>query len=1844
MSFTGSREPRMADDLKPLSVDGERVLCRGWRDDGQGSRRAVLTVLSALERPTTSFLGRLAHEYELRNELDPRSAVLPIALVRERGHTVLLLEDPGGEPLDLLLNQPMEIESFLRCAIGLSVALSQLHKHGLIHKDLKPANVLYNATTAEVRLTGLGIASRLPREHPSPDAPELIAGTLAYMAPEQTGRMNRSVDSRTDLYSLGVTFYQMLTGVLPFSALDPMEWVHCHIARKPLPPVVHSPDAPPVLSQIIMKLLAKAPEERYQTAAGLENDLRHCLAQWERDRRITAFDLGQRDALDRLLPLEKLYGRAGQVERLCAAFDRVARSGAPELVLVSGYSGIGKSAVVNELHRALVSRQGLFASGKFDQYKRDIPYSTLVEAFQSLVHRLLGKSDQDLQVWRDSLQRALEPNGSLIVNLVPELRIIIGEQPRVPDLPPLDAHNRFQTVFRRFIGVFARPEHPLVLFFDDLQWLDGATLELVKQLVEARELRHLLIVGAYRDNEVSASHPLHEMIDAIRKGGVRVQQIWLPPLGDDDVARLIADATRSETESMRSLARLVQEKTGGNPFFTIQFLTALAEEGLLVFDSEARAWQYSTDRIRAKSYTDNVVDLVAGKMKRLSPATQELLKQLAFLGSAASAAHLGLVRDTTIDAIHQALREAVYSGLIIRQDGAYKFLHDRIRQAAYSLIPDALRAETHLRIGRALAASMTADELAEQVFDVANHFNRGAGELTDPEEKTEVAGINLRAGRKAKAAAAYASACSYLVAGEVLVAGDAPATHGRYELAFALRLERAECELVSGNFTEAERLINLLLESAVSKVDKAAAFSLKIRLHVVRSEISEGLESSLECLQLFHITMSSRPSREEVDAEYRLVWKNLKGQSIESLVDGPLITDPNMHAAIRVLAILTGPALYADINLYYLHFCKMVNLSLTHGICDASAFGYAGFGAILCQPFGRYAEGYAFAKLACDLVERHGFIAYKAKVYLAMEMVALWSRPIEVGLQFARATHRAGAESGDLTFASYGCMHIVTDLLTQGTHLDEVWRQSEACLDFIRKGKYKDAADVIVCQQQFIRNLRGQTASFSTFSDNQFDQAAFEAELTDDRMTAMVSRYWILKLQARFMSGDYQEAMAASEKAAKVHWSSEAFLQSLDYHYYTALTIAASFESAFADRQRRWRALLNEHQAQLRQWADNYPPTFADKYALVAAEVARLEGRDTDAMQLYEQAIRSANENGFVQNEGLGYEVGARFYAARGLQSIANAYLRSAKDCYVRWGADGKARQLNRLHPGLTILEGYRPTATIGSPLRQLDVATVLKASQAVSSEIVLPKLIERLMTIAIESAGADRGFLILPTADDYTIRAEASSSGERIEVVQCQKPVVGSTCPESIVRYVIRARESVILDDASRPNLFSDDEYLRSQAAKSILCQPLIKQGQLTAVLYLENTLSTHAFSPDRIAILELLAAQAAISLENTRLYNDLQEREAKIRRLVESNIIGIFIWSFEGKILEANDAFLRMVGYDREDVAASRLRWTDLTPPEWRDRDAELLEEQRKVGYLLPFEKEFFRKDGTRTPVLIGVASFETGSDQGVAFVLDLTERKEAERNLRESERRYREAQGELAHVTRVATLGELTASIAHEVNQPLAAVVNAAAASLRWLNRETPNLDEARRAMEWIIKEGDRAGEVIRRVRALVNKTDTQKTPLDINSVVNEANALVQRELLSHRVSLRTELVPSLPAVLADRVQLQQVIINLLMNAIEAMEIVTGRPSEVVIRSHHEADQVRVTVEDCGIGISAENVDRLFNTFFTTKAKGMGMGLSICRSIIEAHGGRLSATNNPGPGATFQFTLPLHEKDTS
>jgi PAS domain S-box-containing protein len=1589
--------------LEPLREGPEFTLYRGRQHD---NRSPILVIAPATEQPSPQVLRRLEHEHSLVAALDPAWAAMPLALTRHEGRTVLILKDPGGEPLDHVLEresgQPLDLVRFLRLAIGLATALGQVHRRGLIHKDIKPGNVLAD-DVGNVWLTGFGIASRVPHERQAPAPPEIVAGTLAYMSPEQTGRMNRSIDPRSDLYSLGVTLYQMLTGVLPFAAADPLEWVHCHIARQPVAPIDRA-EAPESLSAIIMKLLAKNAEERYQTASGLEADLRRCLEEWQSHGRIDPFPLGTDDLPDRLLIPEKLYGREREVDALVAAFDRVVAQGTAELVLVSGYSGVGKSSVVNELHKVLVLSRGLFGAGKFDQYKRDVPYSTLAQAFQMLVRQILVSSEAEVVKWRHTLREAVGPNGQLIINLIPEIEFLIGKQPPVADLPPQEARNRFQLVFRRFLGAFASAELPLALFLDDLQWLDAATLDLLEDLLTHPDVRHLLLIGAYRDNEVSSSHPLMRTLAAMREAGAKIQEIVLTPLGPGDVGRLVSDSLRCQRGASALLAQLVHEKTGGNPFFAIQFLTALAEQGLLRFDQDAPGWIWDVGQIRAKGYSDNVVDLMVGKLQRLSRRTQAALQQFACLGNVVEITTLSVVYGQSEEEIHSTLLDAARAGLILRLEDSYAFLHDRIQEAAYALIPESERAGAHLRIGRALLESVTADSLAEHLFDVANQLNRGAALLSDHDEKVRVAAIDLSAGRKAKASAAYASAGAYFAAGMALV--DESDWSRQYQLTFSLWLERAECEFLTGHFDRAGQLLGELLPRAASKVDEAAVYHLKVQLHVMKSEHQQAVYTGLTCLRRLGIDMPAYPTQEQVQAEYETVWQTLKGRPIESLIDLPLMTDPELLAAMQVFSVLLPAAYFTDHRLWCLQVCRTVKISLEHGTSGDSASAYGFWGVVLGSVFNRYGEGYRFAKLALDIVFKHGFIASQPKVYASLALVAIWTQPIGTAIDFNRTSFRTAIETGDPTFACFGMFSSITGLLLRNDPLDLVWRESEMALDFARKARYRDAADIIVSQQRFIAMMQGRTVNFSTFSDAQFDEATFEAQLTGDRTHLMICWYWILKLKARFLSGDYAEALAAADKAKQLLGASAAQIQLLDYFCYTALAVSALYETASADEQLAWDELLRAHRKQLYEWAENYPPTFADKYALVSAEIARLEKRDADAQRLYEQAIHLERELGFVQNEGLAHELAAQYYLARGLETAGYVHLRNARNCYDRWGAPGKVKQLDERYPRLREERTPTASATIGQPVGQLDIETVVKASQALSSEMVLPKLIENLVRIAVEHAGAERGLLILIRGGEPRIEAEATTGHGRVEVAVRQAAVTPTDLPPSALHYLIRTQERVLLDHASADDVHSKDEYVRQKRSKSVLCLPILTQAKLVGALYLENNLTPCAFTPDRVTVLELLASQAAISLENAGLYSDLQRSEAFLAQGQRLSQTGSFGWSVSSAEIYWSDEIYNIVEHDRAVKPTLESVFQRIHPDD-RNQVQQTIDRATNEKTDFDIEHRLLMPDGRVKHVhIIGRAlKTSSGNLDFVGAATDVTAAKEVEEKLRQRESELRQ-----------------------------------------------------------------------------------------------------------------------------------------------------------------------------------------------------------------------------------------------
>jgi PAS domain S-box-containing protein len=1366
-----------------------------------------------------------------------------------------------------------------------------------------------------------------------------------------------------------------------------------------------------------------------------------------------------------------------------------------------------------------------------------------------------------------------------------------------------------------------------------------------------------------------------------------------------------------------------------------------------------------------------------GKVNRLPVETQKALQQFACLGNSAEIKTLSTVCGTSEQELHSSLWEAVRLEYIRRFEDSYNFGHDRVQEAAYSLIPEQSRAEAHLRIGRILRVHTPADKLEERIFEIVNQSNRGTALITSRAEREELAELNLIAGRRAEASTAYASALKYLVAGAALLGDDR--WERRHELIFTLELHRAECEFLTGELAAAEERLTMLSSRVASTVELATVACLREDLYTTLDQSDRAVAVCLDYLRHLGVEWAPHPTEEEARCEYERIWSQLGSRAIEELVELPLMSDPASIATLDVLTKVLSPALFTDPNLASLAVCRAVNLSLEHGNSDGSCSAYVWLGMIAGPHFGNYKAGFRFGRLGYELVEKPGLKRFQARTFMNFgSHVMPWTKHVRACRDLVRRAFEVANKTGDLCFAAYSCNNVNTNLLAAGDPLVEVQGEAEKGLAFAKKVRFGFVIDLISVQVALVRTLRGLTPIFGSLNDEEFDETKYERHLTANPVLALPECwYFVRKTPARFVAGDYGSAVDASLRAQRLLWTSPSLFETAEYHFYGALSRAACCDSAFPDRHRQHFEALAAHHRQLEIWAENCPENFKNRAALVGAEIARIQGRELDAQHLYEQAIRSSNANGFVQNEALANELAARFYMARGFEKIAYAYLRDARYNYVRWGAAGKVRQLDKLYPQLKADEqAAAPTSTIRTPIEHLDFAALIKVLQTISREIVLEKLIDTLMRTVIEQAGAERGLLILPRDADLRIEAEATTSGDTIAVRLQEALLTEDALPQSVVRYALRTHESVILGDASVRGPFSADSYVRQHQARSLLCLPLINQAKLVGLLYLENNLSPDVFTPTRIAALDLLASQAAISLENTYLYRDLQERESKIRRLVDANIIGVVIWDLQGEIVEANEAFLQMLGYAREDLVSRRVSWVEITPPELRHLDQQAIVELKTTGIARPFQKEYFRKDGTRVPVLVGAAMFKSGGNEGVAFVVDLTEQRRSEEALRRSkaylaqaqrmsrtghfwwrvptgeliwseelyrifgydhalrpsaelvsqrvhpedrdtvekmvdrvareavstdfehrllmpdgsvkhlhimfevitdnlesrefvgtvmdvtarkqaEEELRKAQAELAHVARITTLGELAASIAHEISQPLGAVVNSASACLRWLAAH--NLEEARQSASRVVQNGQRAGEILKRIRALVQKMPPQQEWVDINETITEVIAMTSSEVQRNHVSLETEFANHLPFIRGDRIQLQQVLLNLIINAVEAMSRLSGGPRQLRVSSqevtevtdesndctppryealsHGEATHILIAIRDSGSGMDPKDVERIFDAFYTTKQQGLGMGLAISRSIVEAHGGRLWAANT-GQGAIFQLALPI------
>ncbi|MGZ3236217.1 MAG: AAA family ATPase [Burkholderiaceae bacterium] len=1268
-------------------------------------------------------------------------------------------------------------------------------------------------------------------------------------------------------------FYEILTGTLPFESDDEMELVHQHIARQPSPLYQRRNDIPQTVSDIVLKLMSKNAEDRYQSLDGLAADLRQCEQALSEGRPIPKLILGKFDQNDILQIPQKLFGRNNETQILRQALDRCI-VGDTELLLVNGYAGVGKSSLVGEIQKTCIEKRGIYLVGKFDQFRRDIPYASLVKAFQSFVRQILGDSEEQVTYWRDAIVNAVGNNGQLLIDVIPALEFVIGSQPAVAEYAAKEAQDRFLEVFRQFVSAIAQPEHPLVLFLDDLQWVDAGSMKLLDYLLTQSELRHLLLIGAYRQNEIDEAHPLALSLVSLRQRKGLVHEITLSALTLEDVTSLITDTLSCDPVRALPLATLVHEKTAGNPFFTRQFLLTLYEEKLLTLDTQAdpsRAWKWNIARIYAKGITDNVVELMVEKLQRLPAAALDLLKYLACLGNGATIPTLGATFGCSERDVETLLNDALRVGLLMRNGDAIKFGHNRIHEAAYSMIARDVRSSMHLTIGRVLHALMEQDEDEEAVFDVAHQFNSGLDLIHEVEEIDVACQLNIRAGKKAKASAAYASAKSFFAQATALLPPQAWSAD-RYEETFSLIQEYADCDIVLGHFVEAEALFDLILDNVRNDTDRVRVCRLRMRMYLVTSRMSQGLALGLEALRQYGVSFAETDKElmESVEPARQAWTRQLAGKRIADLMDLPVVDNPEISMIIGLMTdLLTAsysvrPALVPSILL------NALDLSLKHGNTPDSCVIYSNYGLIVAGMFGDIATGFEFSEMSLRLNARFRDAKVRGRLlYIHGYALQVKRQPMTACFTTLEEAITSCREVGNILFYAGSYDALLWLNWESGKTLEEVQAILRTYLELAKQTRYPFADYLLRIIEQGITSVQGVTMDGSAID--------YLALLNKAGYGYAVAHYHVMHQMVHFILGRYDDALVAAESASKVTATLQALASMITHHFYYALTLAALYNQVDAERQEIFKQTINNQLGKLKHSAENCPESYQNRYCLVAAELARIEGREIDAEYFYEEAILSARDNGFVQNEAMACELAARFYRTRGFTMTAAAYLAQARASYLKWGAHGKLTELDREFPRSA--SERRTNNAVGL---QFDSMAMLKAYQAISGEIQLGKLLHTLIRIVVETAGAEQGCLLLMRNDAMHLAAEVRAgtrSGEPEIVVPMEPTDVNpDKLPERIVSYVVRTRETVLLADASHASgevsNFATDPYVTTHSSRSLLCMPILKQGGLVGILYLENRLAIGAFTPAHVSTLELLVLQAAIAIENAQVYNDIEDR----------------------------------------------------------------------------------------------------------------------------------------------------------------------------------------------------------------------------------------------------------------------------------------------------------------------------------------------------------------------------------
>lgn len=1572
----------------------------------------VLKILKP-DAVSAEALARFRREFEIALKLSLPGTCKAYGLEPYRDSLMMVLEDIGGQSLEELLRAgPLPLERFLLLGISLADILDSLHQQRVIHKSINPSNIIVSPSSWELRLTDFGLADELPQSSVSLQPAEALEGDLNYIAPEQTGRMNRLVDYRADFYSLGVTFYRMLTGKVPFEAADALGTIYGHIAGTPTAPHELAPATPRMVSEIVLKLMSKMAEDRYQSAWGLKSDLKKCLRELADFGQIAKFETGREDVSDRLGIPQKLYGRGAETDLLLAAFER-ARSGNPGILLLSGSSGVGKTALAHEICAPITERNGLFINGKFDLLRRNTPYSGWAQAFRVLARYILMESQPQLTEWKMAILNAVGANGKVLTEAIPDLEFIIGKQPPVAELDAAGAQARFNDLFNGFLKAVASGRHPLVVFLDDLQWADPASLKLLENIAEYTTGCQLLIIGSFRDSEVTPEHPLMKALGRIRANGLEAPVLALSPLTSETLNVLLADTFHSDPIKVEPFAELLYRKTAGNPFFVSQYLKALHREGLVKFDKAGRGWRWDLAGIRAKGFTSNVADLMIAKLANLSAPAREQMKLAACIGNTFTLGTLARITGQTEAEVLDILREALSEGLILNLNAkSFSFLHDRVYQAAYSLIPEDAKAALHLRVGRILLNIYSSADNEGDIFQIAGHLNLGATLITAPDEKARCAQVNLMAGEKAMNSTAYLSAAAFFTTGLALLSPDS--ADKEHPLAYSLHTGLAEATFLGGDPEAAGKICERALAISRSNSERARIFKIKIDILTTLDDIPSALAAGTDCLRLLGIDLPLNPTGAQVQTQERLADQLLGTRDPEALADLPDSADPDTAAGISILATMHPPShLIDDHNLYLLIPVLMFSITLRRGNTPHSATTYGMYASVLLAR-GRIAEGYRFLEVASALAERSTSDPLRAKAFFIRGASPFFG-PIAVSQDYLDRALQLSQKAGDITFSCYCRIQSLIYSFIKGAPLDQVSQETVNCLEFARKARFQMIMDLALCQGFLLQTLRGEAFRGIRGEYAALTLADFERTIKNKAHTW----YWhlTLRLQANFIEGDYEGArLRLNElRGREVMFLNEPV--SADYYFFAALTLAASCQTAAREEMEALKKSLDECISSLQTRNGTYPEVYQCRLALAQAERARVEGRSTEAIPLYEEAIASARKHGFIHNEALAYELASKFWLSLGNEDFARAYMGNAQQKYAAWQAWAKVKALQRQHPqwlGATVgksSDGTAPRPPAETGAGSLDTVTLVKAFQAMSGETRTEKILPAIMRIVIENAGAQKGWLSAEESGQWMVIAEGDTEHTGTAVSPPIPIEESRGLPAGIVRYVARTKQAVILDDAAKQADFASDPQIRGRRVKSLLCAPLLARGRLIGVVYLENLIATHSFTPEKVQLLNVLLAQAAISIENARGYEALREREAALReseneyrRIVDTANEGVWVLDKDLRCAFVNNKMAEMLGFRPAEMLGLEIKtfvFDEDLPGHIERMDS------RRRGLTEQYEHRWRRKDGSELWTIVSAKpSFDPeGSFNGTfAMVTDITRRKRAERELAESERKYR------------------------------------------------------------------------------------------------------------------------------------------------------------------------------------------------------------------------------------------------